>query len=122
MHNLTPKIESTLIPVFTAEIGGVAMPVVNARDLHDFLELKSNYSDWIKKRVTVYKFIENEDFSLISENTEIKTGRGGDRRSIDCLLTQDMARRSLGCSKEMTRAGWSENTSSTANAKYTNVA
>jgi anti-repressor protein len=92
MRNLTPNTESTLIPVFTAEIGGVAMPVVNARDLHDFLELKSNYSDWIKKRVTVYKFIENEDFSLISENTEIKTGRGGDRRSIDCLLTLDMAK------------------------------
>jgi len=65
---------------------------VSARELHGFLESKQQFSDWIKNRIEKYEFVENQDFILISENYEIKEGRGGDRRSIDYALTLDTAK------------------------------
>ena len=65
---------------------------VNARDLHQFLGSKQQFSDWIKNRINEYGFIENEDFVLISQNYEIKKGRGGDRRSKEYALSLDMAK------------------------------
>ena len=57
-----------LIPVFTAEIGGISTLAVNARELHEFLRMHlSGFSDWIKNRINEFEFVENEDF-LISRN------------------------------------------------------
>ncbi|MCX7096317.1 MAG: antA/AntB antirepressor family protein [Methylococcales bacterium] len=53
-----------LIPVFTAEIGGVSTLAVNARDLHGFLGVKRDFSAWIKERLAESKFVEGEDFRL----------------------------------------------------------
>lgn len=35
---------------------------VNARDLHNFLESKQEFSNWIKGRISQYDFIEDQDF------------------------------------------------------------
>ena len=35
---------------------------VDARTLHEQLEVKANYSKWIKRRINTYKFQENTDF------------------------------------------------------------
>ena len=53
-----------LIPVFTAEIGGISTLAANARDLYQFLGVKRDFSTWIKKRLTENKFVEGEDFRL----------------------------------------------------------
>ena len=45
--------------------------VVNARDLHVFLGSKQKFSTWIKGRIQKYGFIENEDFIVDNENTQI---------------------------------------------------
>lgn len=66
---------------------------VSARDLYVFLGVKANFTDWIKRRIEKYGFIENVDFtkvSLISQNCEIK--RGGDRKSINYIITLGMAK------------------------------
>jgi hypothetical protein len=63
-----------LVPVFTARIGGIARQACDARTLHAFLESKYQFQDWIKARIKKYEFIENQDFALVSENSEIKTG------------------------------------------------
>lgn len=83
-----------LIPVFTTEIGGVPTQAVDARELHRFLGVGKKFTDWIKDRINEYGFAEDVDYVLISQNGEIKTGRGGNRRSIDYHL-------SLGTAKEL---------------------
>ena len=44
---------------------------VNARDLYNFLEVKSKFADWIKNRIYEYGFIEFQDFVTFSKNLEI---------------------------------------------------
>jgi len=47
--------------------------IVNARDLHEFLESKQDFSNWIRNRIDKYGFIENQDFTLF--NKIIEKGR-----------------------------------------------
>lgn len=47
--------------------------VVSGRDLHEFLEVKTKYVDWIKRKIEEYGFIENVDFveqNELSQNWE----------------------------------------------------
>lgn len=67
--------------------------VVSARDLWKFLDVNYDFSTWIKRRIEKYDFIENVDFTmvrLIPQNCGIK--KGGDRKSIDYILSMDMAK------------------------------
>ena len=41
--------------------------VVSGRELHKFLEVKTQYTKWIERRVEAYRFIENIDFVTISQ-------------------------------------------------------
>lgn len=60
-------------------------PAVSARDLHDFLEVKTAYKGWFP-RMCEYGFTEGEDFcSFLSEST-------GGRPAQDAVLTIDMAK------------------------------
>jgi anti-repressor protein len=60
-------------------------PTVLARDLHEFLEVKTAYKDWFP-RMCEYGFTEGEDFcSFLSEST-------GGRPATDAQLTIDMAK------------------------------
>lgn len=43
-------------------------PTVNARDLHEFLEVKSRFNDWIANRINNYGFAENQDFTTLTKN------------------------------------------------------
>ena len=75
-----------LIKITTNESGS---QVVSARELHGFLEVKTQFKDWIKRRIDDYEFIENQDFevSLIFE----QNSKGG-RPSKEYILTLDMAK------------------------------
>ncbi len=85
--------EDGLIPVFVGQIGGVSCNVCNARDLHAFLEVGRDFTNWIKDRIEKYQFVENQDFTIDTPNlANQKLGRGGDRRSVAYLLTLDMAK------------------------------
>ena len=60
-------------------------PTVSARELHEFLEIKSKYADWFKN-MAAYGSSENIDYITFSKNLE----NGG--RTIDHQLTIDMAK------------------------------
>ena len=67
---------------------------VSARELHLFLEVRRDFSTWIKSRIEEYGFIENQDYSLLpemGEQTGEQTGRGGHNK-IEYALTLDMAK------------------------------
>lgn len=88
-----------LVPVISAEIGDRTLNAVNARDLHAFLEVGRDFSNWIKSRIEEYGFVEEEDYSPVlasknevcSPNPASKPGSGGHNR-IDYLLTLDTAK------------------------------
>lgn len=66
---------------------------VSARELHANLGVGRDFSTWIKDRIEKYGFMEGRDFQIIdSPDLGNQTGRGGDRRSINYLLTISMAK------------------------------
>ena len=75
-----------LIPLHSQTIDGNAVETVNARELHEFLESKRQFTDWIKKRIADYDFVENQDFVTFSKNLE----KG--RPSQEYYITLDMAK------------------------------
>ena len=83
---------SFLIPVFSGSFNTQTELLCNARDLHKALQVGRKFATWITERIKEYVFVENQDYILISQNGEIKTGRGGDRRSKEYHLTLDMAK------------------------------
>lgn len=82
---------SQLIPVFDGTINNEPVLLCNARDLHEFLEVRRDFSTWIKNRITEYGFVVDVDYILVHQNRGIK-GRGGDRRSKEYHLTLDTAK------------------------------
>lgn len=82
------SVQPNLINVFEGVIGTVRQLVVNARDLHSFLQVGKRFASWIQERIGKYEFVENEDFVAISQNREIGHGRG----KVDYHLTLDMAK------------------------------
>ncbi len=72
----TPSAAENLIPVFTTDMGGVTQSAVNARELHGFLGVKRDFSNWIKKRISVYGFVENSDYSQDIDSQTHQNGRG----------------------------------------------
>lgn len=72
-------------------VGGIASEVVDGRKLWRKLESGNDLSTWFKKRVDQYNFFENQDFALLHETVEQKTGRGG-HNAKDYSLTLDMAK------------------------------
>lgn len=80
---------SPLVNVFPGQIGGVSVPVCDARELHAVLDNLRQFADWIKDRVEFYGFVENQDFAICSLFREQKK-RG--RQPKDYHLTLDMAK------------------------------
>ncbi len=106
---------STLIAVTPGEIGGQSTQLVDARLLHQFLEVGKDFSTWIKGRIAEFEFVENEDYLLAKTGEQVhfdspslanrtlteaggfspnlgKTSNQGGRPTTDYLLTLDMAK------------------------------
>lgn len=66
MDNLK-VIENDLVPVYETSTGG---KVVYGTELHEVLEVKSKFADWIKNRLNDCEAAENEDFEAFSKNLE----------------------------------------------------
>jgi len=72
MNNLK-LIETGLIKVYETDKGE---KVVNARELHDGLDSKTKYNDWITRRLLDIDAIENEDYIVLLKNEQnLKGGR-----------------------------------------------
>ncbi|WP_455481305.1 antA/AntB antirepressor family protein [Bartonella sp. B12(2025)] len=80
---------NTLIPISEQTIDQETVQTVNARELHAFLEVKSEFRNWIKNRIEEYAFSENQDFVSFGKNLPKPSGG---RPSIEYHLTLDMAK------------------------------
>lgn len=77
MNNIK-KIKSVkeLLPIFGQKIEHDNVQTVNARDVHEFLEVKTLFKDWIQRYIKRYDFIEGVDYICCS-NLSSKSGSGG---------------------------------------------
>ena len=73
------------IAIFKEEFQGAEVNSVNSRDLHSNLEIKTEYSHWIKRAIEKYKFVEGEDYITVA----IKDGRA---TGTDYIVNMDMAK------------------------------
>jgi len=78
-----------LIEIKKANINDENVNAVDARELHEFLGSKQDYSTWIKSRIEQYGFVECVDF--ISFHKTVERERGAATR-IEYYLTIDMAK------------------------------
>jgi anti-repressor protein len=79
-----------LIAVCTRQIGNEAVPTVDARDLHKFLESGKDFSSWIKFRIEQFDFSEGVDYVVFPQTGE-RDSKGWNSK-IEYHLTLDMAR------------------------------
>lgn len=73
-----------LIKITTNDKG---QQLVSARELHEGLKIKQDFSDWIKKQLESVDAIENDDFSRFPFKRE-----GNNATLIEYVLTVDIAK------------------------------
>jgi phage anti-repressor protein len=80
-------------------------PIVNARDLHAFLEAKQDFSNWLKRRIVRYDFIENIDYARIFFDINGKRIRLAQKSGTDSETLKRVHRieyaLTLDCAKEL---------------------
>lgn len=86
MNEKLTVVNSGLVPIYENDD---RERMVNARDLHGFLESGWRFADWIKERIEKYGFIQGEDFEVFQEI--LKNPQGG-RPTTEYLLTLDTAK------------------------------
>ncbi|WP_273790327.1 antA/AntB antirepressor family protein [Bartonella sp. CM31XJBT] len=80
---------NTLIKISEQAVGQEIIQTVNARELHVFLEVKRDFSNWIKDRINKYSFLKNQDYIVF---TNFGENLQGGRPSTEYHLTLDMAK------------------------------
>lgn len=89
------------VQIESSALDGETVETVNARDLHAFLEVGRDFSNWIKARIERYGFVEGVDYVCSpnrarkkTEGVFAKTGENplGGRTAIDYYVSLDMAK------------------------------
>lgn len=75
----------SLIQITKNTINGAEINSVNAREIHEYLKVKTKFADWIKRAIEKYDFIENQDFIVL------KNGNGTNA-FIDYIITLEMGK------------------------------
>ena len=78
-----------LLPILQEENNAT----INARDLHDQLGVKKDFSDWIKLQLLDLDAIEGDEFfETPLKGNQSKSTFGGDRRTIEYFITVELAK------------------------------
>ena len=85
MNNLT-LLENELVPVYETSTGE---KVVYGKDLHKKLEVKTDFSTWVKRRFNECDATENEDYEVFLISGE---NSNGGRPQIDYIIKLDIAK------------------------------
>lgn len=82
------------ITTFQGVIANQSTLLVNARELHQRLQVKRDFSTWLKSRIDQYGFVENEDFTcspILGSEISTQNSWGGNNR-IEYHITLNMAK------------------------------
>ncbi len=66
------------------------MQLVSARELHAKLGVATKFTDWIKRRIEMYKFAENSEWIALPTNE--KPENKGFQTAIEYFISIDMAK------------------------------
>lgn len=80
---------NNLITVTHRTIEQQTVPTVNARELHEFLESKQDFSNWINNRINQYGFVENQDYLLNKIIVQLPSGK---KYKNEYFITLNMAK------------------------------
>lgn len=96
MQHIRPTQATQLIPTFIGTLNNQPQPLVNARDLHEFLGVGRNVNTWLRTRIEEYQFVEDVDFTRLPISESVKNkgmiGFFGGHNKIDYHLSLDMAK------------------------------
>ena len=79
---------TNIIKITKNEIGNAELNSVNARDIHNYLQVNSKFADWIKRAISKYDFKENIDYVCFLKNEKA----GNNAISREYIVTMDMAK------------------------------
>lgn len=79
-------LEIGLVPVYQDDNGE---RLINARELHDFLADKQDFSTWIKAKLKKYGFVENVDYLIHNFMEQLPSGA---KNKIDYILKLEVAK------------------------------
>lgn len=71
------------LPLTSQYIEGKAVQTVNARELHSFLKVGRDFSNWIKDRIAEYGFVEGVDYVVFTKFGENPQGGEGGAGMMD---------------------------------------
>jgi len=74
-----------LLEIMKSDIGTENVNSVNARDLHSHMEVKTDFSHWIKRAIERYGFVRDEDYLTIDKKDGRQTFK-------DYIIALDMAK------------------------------
>lgn len=86
MNNI--QVQQNLIPLLDKEFNGEIIKTISARELHQFLEVRTKFNDWVKRRFEEYGYVENADY-VATQNWD---ATGTQIISIDYFITIDVAK------------------------------
>ena len=83
-----------LISLTQSAINGELQQTVNARDLHAFLEVGRDFSNWIKGRIYKYGFEENVDYVIVENlsSPDLANAKARPQKLLDYYISIDMAK------------------------------
>jgi phage anti-repressor protein len=81
-----------LIPVSNQVLNGTPTQTINARDLHEFLEMEKKFSDWIKDQIVRARLVEGIDYIAITVNPKEGKNPLGGRPKKEYHVTTDAAK------------------------------
>lgn len=68
---LSNKEFSAIHKALNPHSSGELVNAVNARDIHSFLGVGRDFSNWMKQRIKKYGFVENIDYIVVAQNGEV---------------------------------------------------
>jgi len=81
-----------LVKITKQQIGTTEVNSVNARDVHEYLEVKTAFSNWIKRAIEKYDFLDNTDYVKVTGAKNGNSQFSGLQERIDYIVTLDMAK------------------------------
>lgn len=78
-----------LMPIGKTLVNGAEINSVNARDLWEYLESKTDFSNWIKRRLDEADAVEDVDYIVFAKNGE---NLSGGRPQTEYILSLDIAK------------------------------
>jgi len=81
-----------LVPTFTGTLAGESQPLVNARDLYDYVSRETKFEDWIVRKIEQYGFAQGIDYLDILTKKTGANWFGGERKITEYHLSLDMAK------------------------------